>query len=193
VSASTTEDTPVTIQLVCTNPTNSQLNYFLVTEPRHPAKVTINGDELTYTPAHGFTGSEVLTYFAKPPNGLEGNQAMVTITVTPPPNPPKPPANPGLPKHKKHGNRGRHGKRDTHPPRGHRRHTSSVVCRVPRVKGRTLAGAKASLHKAHCAVGKVTKRKSSAVSRGHVIMSTPRPATRHRAGTRVRLTVSLGR
>ena len=37
VSASTTENKPVTVQLACTNPSNSQLNYFLATQPRHAA------------------------------------------------------------------------------------------------------------------------------------------------------------
>jgi PASTA domain/Bacterial Ig domain len=199
VSSSTTADQPVTIQLVCTNPSNSQLRYFLGTSPRHAAKVSIDGSELTYTPVDGFTGTDTFTYFAEPVNGLRGNPATVTVTVVPPTGSPKPPKNPGAPNHGKHthANKGKHHKRGSggkghRSHQGHRRH-GALACKVPAVQGRTLARAKKSLRRAHCGVGRVTARKSSVVAKGHVIASSPTAATRHQAGTKVRLTVSLGR
>ncbi len=178
VSASTTANQPVTLQLQCTNPTNSQqLNYFLSQPPQHAASWSLQGDRITYTPAPGFVGTDTFVYFAEPLHGLEGNTATVTITVAEPtgsgPPPPPPPAPP--------------------PPNHKRHHKPSGACKVPRLRGRTLAAAKVALRRAHCGVGKVVKRKSSALAKGHVIASHPRAGSRHRAGTRVKLTVSLGR
>jgi len=75
VSASTTENKPVTVQLACTNPSNSQLNYFLATQPHHAANWSFEGGRITYTPAPGFTGTDTFTYSAEPLNGLPGNTA----------------------------------------------------------------------------------------------------------------------
>ena len=66
-------------------------------------------------------------------------------------------------------------------------------CAVPKLTGWTLAAAKTALKRAHCAVGKVTKRKSSTVSTGRVISSSPKAGSKHRAGTKVALTVSRGK
>jgi len=182
VSASTTENKPVTVQLACTNPSNSQLNYFLATQPHHAANWSFEGGRITYTPAPGFTGTDTFTYSAEPLNGLPGNTATATITVTPPTGPSKPPKPPGHAKKHKH-------RKEHKRHKGKRR---AVVCKVPTVKGRTLLGAKLSLRRAHCGVGQVTRRKSSTVAKGRVVASSPRAATRHRAGTKVKLTVSLG-
>ena len=188
VSASTTQNQPVTVQLQCTNPSNSQqLNYLLSVPPQHAASWSLQGDRLTYTPAPGFVGTDTFIYFAEPLHGLEGNTATVTITVTeptgsgPPPPPPPPP-----PQHHKH-------KKPPKKQRGTRHHKASGACKVPRLRGRTLAAAKLALRRAHCGVGKVAKRKSSALAKGRVIASHPRATSRHKAGAKVKLTVSLGR
>jgi PASTA domain/Bacterial Ig domain len=182
VSASTTENEPVTLQLACTNPSNSQLDYFFATRPSHAASWSFEGDRIIYTPTPGFTGTDTFNYFAEPVDGLRGNTATATITVTPPTGSPKPPTPPEKAHKHKH-------------PKKHKRHKGErrgVACKVPKVKGRTLLGAKLSLRRAHCGVGRVTRRKSSTVAKGRVVASSPRAATRHRAGTKVKLTVSLG-
>lgn len=70
---------------------------------------------------------------------------------------------------------------------------SGKSCKVPAVKGKTLAAAKSALKKANCAVGKVTDKASSTVAKGRVISSSPKAGTKHKAGTKVALTVSSGK
>jgi beta-lactam-binding protein with PASTA domain len=65
----------------------------------------------------------------------------------------------------------------------------STACTVPKLKGKKLAAAKKALKKAHCAVGKVTKKKSSKKNKGKVISQSPRPHAVKRKGTKVKLTV----
>ena len=69
----------------------------------------------------------------------------------------------------------------------------SSGCQVPELTGSTLAAAKTALKQADCAVGKITKVKSSGVPTGRVISSSPGAGSKHKARTRVALIVSLGR
>jgi cytochrome c peroxidase len=66
------------------------------------------------------------------------------------------------------------------------RHTTRCV--VPRLTGHTLTGAKRMLRRAHCGLGHVTR----AAARGRRLVvrgQAPKAHSRHRAGTRVRLTL----
>jgi subtilisin family serine protease len=65
-------------------------------------------------------------------------------------------------------------------------------CVVPRVTGKTLAAARSTLRRSHCALGRVTRRRSR-VRRGRVIAQSMRPGTRRPRGTRVGVTLSRGR
>lgn len=65
-------------------------------------------------------------------------------------------------------------------------------CIVPRVLGLTLAGAKKVLRKAHCSVGRVSRR-YSASPKGHVVRQKPHPGVHRPAGSPVRLVLSRGR
>ena len=65
-----------------------------------------------------------------------------------------------------------------------------VLCRVPKLKGDTLAAARRALGRAHCAAGKVTRKKSAKVAKGRVISSSPGVGSKHKSGTRVNLNVS---
>src|SRR4029079_9860626 len=47
-------------------------------------------------------------------------------------------------------------------------------CTVPHVRGQTLAAAKSAIRHAHCAVGRISHKSSTAVASGHVISSKPR-------------------
>jgi hypothetical protein len=67
------------------------------------------------------------------------------------------------------------------------------LCVVPKLKGKRLAAATRALKKAHCAVGRITKRKSSTLRKGRVISSSPSASSRHHAGTKIALTVSRGK
>jgi serine/threonine-protein kinase len=64
---------------------------------------------------------------------------------------------------------------------------------VPKLKGKTLTAAKSALKNADCAVGQITKHKSLTVRKGGVISSSPKAGSKHKAGTRVALTVSRGK
>jgi hypothetical protein len=68
--------------------------------------------------------------------------------------------------------------------------TAAPKCRVPKLKGRTLRAAKLSLRKAHCRVGKVSRRSSARVRAGRVIGSKPGPGRVRAAGTRIAVTVA---
>jgi len=66
------------------------------------------------------------------------------------------------------------------------------ACVVPRVRGLTLAKAKARIRAAHCLPGKVS-RSYSHTKAGLVIHQKPPAGTRHRHNHPVELVVSRGR
>ncbi|HTS73440.1 MAG TPA: PASTA domain-containing protein [Gaiellaceae bacterium] len=67
-----------------------------------------------------------------------------------------------------------------------------VQCIVPKVVGLTLSKAKGKIKKAHCRVGKVTKKHSSKKKKGKVIKQSPKAGKHLLAGTKVNLTVGKG-
>jgi plastocyanin len=62
-------------------------------------------------------------------------------------------------------------------------------CVVPKLKGTTIATAKRRLAKAHCALGKVTKRKGPKSKKGKVVAQAPKPGTNRPARSRVALVI----
>ena len=66
-------------------------------------------------------------------------------------------------------------------------------CVVPKLRGDRLAGAKRALRKAHCSLGKVTKKASAKVAKRHVISSRPRSGTHRKRGARIAIVVSRGK
>jgi Divergent InlB B-repeat domain/PASTA domain/Domain of unknown function DUF11 len=65
-------------------------------------------------------------------------------------------------------------------------------CVVPRVVGLTLAKARARIAKAHCRVGKITRKLSSRKKKGRVIAQSPTRGKILRSGSKVNLTVGKG-
>jgi hypothetical protein len=65
-------------------------------------------------------------------------------------------------------------------------------CVVPKVKGKTLAKAKAALKAKHCAPGKVRRAFSGKVKKGRVMRQSKRAGSTHPGNTKVNLTVSKG-
>jgi serine/threonine-protein kinase len=63
---------------------------------------------------------------------------------------------------------------------------------VPKLRGLTLAKAKAKLRKAHCKLGKVTKKASPAAQKGKVIGQKPKPGRKLKNGSMVNVTVGKG-
>ena len=68
-----------------------------------------------------------------------------------------------------------------------------VRCVVPRLRGRTLAGARAALARAHCRLGAVTRSYSTTVRAGRVMRQRPAAGMRRLRGTRVAVVVSRGK
>jgi beta-lactam-binding protein with PASTA domain len=53
--------------------------------------------------------------------------------------------------------------------------------------------AKQALTKAHCRVGRLTRKRSGKIRKGRVISTRPNARTQHAGGTKVKITVSKGR
>jgi hypothetical protein len=66
-------------------------------------------------------------------------------------------------------------------------------CLVPNVKGKPLASAEKAIVKAHCAVGKVKKSRSSHVKKGRVVSQSAGAGKSLPSGTKVNLVVSKGK
>ena len=66
-------------------------------------------------------------------------------------------------------------------------------CVVPKLKGKTVKAAKAALKRAHCSLGKVTRKANRSVKKGRVATQKPKPGTRKAAGAKVAIVVSKGR
>jgi PASTA domain/Divergent InlB B-repeat domain len=66
------------------------------------------------------------------------------------------------------------------------------ACKVPKLRGLSLAKAKAKLRKAHCKLGKVTKKAPPAAQKGKVIGQKPKPGRKLRNGAKVNVTVGKG-
>jgi PASTA domain len=73
---------------------------------------------------------------------------------------------------------------------------AATKCIVPKLTGLTLARAKKALSKAHCGLGRLTKKAAKAPIRakkpktGTVIAQSPKPGTRKTAGAKVALTLA---
>jgi uncharacterized repeat protein (TIGR01451 family) len=70
--------------------------------------------------------------------------------------------------------------------------TFRAKCVVPKLLGLTLKKAKARIKRAHCTVGKVTRKSSSARKKGKVIAQKPKPGRRLAPGAKVNVTVGKG-
>lgn len=79
-TATTTADTPVSIDVLTndTDPNSDPLSIASFTQPGN-GTVTQVGNNLVYTPAGGFTGTDTFTYVVTDP---AGNQSTATVTVT---------------------------------------------------------------------------------------------------------------
>jgi hypothetical protein len=63
-------------------------------------------------------------------------------------------------------------------------------CVVPKLRGKTLTVAKRLLKRAHCGLGKVSRKASRRVKPGRVLATRLKPGSQVRAGTRIRVTVA---
>jgi uncharacterized delta-60 repeat protein len=73
------------------------------------------------------------------------------------------------------------------------RYLNPAPCKVPNVRGKKLALAKASIRRARCSVGKITRKRSRPVKKGRVLSQRPKAGTTAPSGTKVTLVVGKGR
>src|SRR5207237_7956450 len=66
-------------------------------------------------------------------------------------------------------------------------------CKVPKLVGLTLKKARTRLLRAHCRLGKVTRKVSSLKKKGRVLSQRPKPGKSLRSGSKVNVTVGRGR
>lgn len=72
------------------------------------------------------------------------------------------------------------------------RKVTRVGCRVPKLRGKKLKAARIALDRRDCALGKVKRRHSKRVPKGHVISQKPAKGKGLKAGGRVAVVVSSG-
>ena len=88
-NVTTAEDTAKSITLSGSAPGGGALTYQVVTPPVHGTLSAIAGDQVTYTPAANYSGSDSFTFRAVTANGASShNAATVSITITPAPDAP---------------------------------------------------------------------------------------------------------
>lgn len=80
VSATTTQDKPITINLDATDGDGDALTYSIASQPTCGTLSPVSGNQVTYTPDPGYTGSESFTYKAND-GQADSNVATVSITV----------------------------------------------------------------------------------------------------------------
>jgi uncharacterized delta-60 repeat protein len=73
------------------------------------------------------------------------------------------------------------------------RFQNPASCLVPKVRGQKLRRAKASIGRANCAVGKITRKPSKPAKKGRVLSQSRRAGAELRNGTRVNLVVGKNR
>jgi Ca2+-binding RTX toxin-like protein len=119
-------------------------------------------------------GSEIDTAIADAFDDVDVDCEYVSNGTPPPPPPPPPPAPPPPPP----------PPAPLPPPPPPSR---PVQCRVPKLIGLRLATARVRIRRAHCSVGRVSRRRSSRV--GRVLRQSPRPGSIRRRGARINLVV----
>ena len=65
-----------------------------------------------------------------------------------------------------------------------------VRCVVPKLRGKSLPKAKRLLEKAHCRLGKVSRKATKNVKPGRIVATRFKVGSRHRVGARVRVTIA---
>jgi hypothetical protein len=79
-SASTAEDTPLSLTLTAQDPDQDELTYEIAAQPEH-GTVSLQGTLLVYTPEKDFNGSDSIGFIAKDAE-LSSDPATISITVT---------------------------------------------------------------------------------------------------------------
>ncbi|MDP9135958.1 MAG: Ig-like domain-containing protein [Actinomycetota bacterium] len=83
VSASTLRDTTVTVTLSCSDPDGDAVTYEKASDPARGTLAGVRGNQISYAPQIGTTGTDSFTYRAVGA-GVPSDPATATVDVTPP-------------------------------------------------------------------------------------------------------------
>jgi hypothetical protein len=175
VSATVDQNKSVTVEVSCSDPDGDPIaRYQIVTAPTEglvaPFRRPLAGQPPTpttvYTERSPTATQDTFTYAASA-GGLDSAPARVTITINPAAASTAAPAAVTTPTPAAPGPR----------------------CHVPKLVGRTLKAAKKMLRKAHCALGRVTRKPAGRKKRGRVLKQRIKPGATRAAGTRVGVTI----
>lgn len=129
-----------------------------------------DGTQLIYSDAQGVWLMDIPATL----NSDGSNCASITITTSP--------IIPG-------GSQARFGLPEDNPPPRTGGSGANHACRVPNVIGKKLPAAASALSRAHCKLGKVSKRHASRNKKGRVVAESPSAGARRPTGTKVNLVV----
>ena len=82
-SAITSEDTPVTVDVLFNDTNAVATSIELATQPTNGSTVVNATNDVTYTPNTDFNGSDSFSYTVRNVDGVVSNTAVVTVAVTP--------------------------------------------------------------------------------------------------------------
>src|SRR5262249_9762442 len=117
--------------------------------------------------------------------GGDGLTSSASVTVvTPPPTPPPGTGNPGG------STPGGTTPGGTTPGGGTTKTTNKSQCVVPSLKGKTVTQAKKALSKAHCKLGKVSRKKVKKAKKGRITAQAVKARTKRIANTKISVTVA---
>ncbi|MGH2882498.1 MAG: PASTA domain-containing protein, partial [Solirubrobacteraceae bacterium] len=68
--------------------------------------------------------------------------------------------------------------------------TADPGCTVPRLLGKTVQAARASLKTAQCSLGRITRRRAKHARRGRVIDQNPPAGSHRRRGAKVKIVLA---
>lgn len=83
ISATTDEDTPVTLTLDATEIDGDSYSFTIRTQPTNGTLGSVNGNQVEYTPNQDFNGTDTFTFEAADDRTFRRNVATATITVNP--------------------------------------------------------------------------------------------------------------
>ncbi len=166
----------------------------LATGGLEPGTHRVRASQFDAAGNEGRSAEATVTVDAPPPEPEPEPTAVPTASPPPPGPPPPGPPPAGL-------RRPDLRRRDRQPPGAGPPPSPSFVpgnparppavarCKVPKLRGRSVVAAARALRRAHCRVGRLSRKRARSGKRRRVIKQTPRAGARRPAGTRVKLTL----
>ena len=182
-AATTVSGSAVDVTLTCSDPDGDSVAYVASSAPAHGSVAQPRNGTFTYTPAADYVGDDSFGVFVQEPDGGTTVTVHVSVQAAPPAS--------GSGSHGGSAPGGGPGSAS-----GGGSGTGSgggVVCTVPKLLTTSLATAKKRLSKAHCATGKVKKKRAPRHARLIVVAQSPKAGRKLARGTKVKLTLGPAR